>query len=200
MKLGMNEIQAGIYHAALNKTISQLRREGFKTETEYFFENAQLHVDLFAYNEVEKRIYEFKFGRNRIQRNQLVRLQEFAKDLGARLYIIYLELPQSKKIIFDGIENIIFSYLNEYPPQEISELATHFYIEDIENVDINSIILENEIVDMRGSASLIVKLQFGSHIILPHWIIIKSKNLYQLQTTICGLNTFKTVFQKILGG
>lgn len=163
MKLGMNEIRDGIYQAALNKTIRQLNREGFKTEVEYLFKDVQICVDLFAYNGFEKRIYEFKFGQNRIQRQQLVKLQEVAKSMGAKLYVIYLELPQSKKIIFEGLENILYGHLNDYPPQEIYELATHFYIEDVSNIDINEIILENEIVDMRGSANLIVKLQFSSN-------------------------------------
>ena len=103
MKLGMDEIREGIYQAALNRTMRQLRLEGFTVEPECLFERARIRVDLFAHNNNEKRIYEFKFGRNRIQRNQLVRLQEFAKDIGARLYVIYLEMPQSKEISFDGI-------------------------------------------------------------------------------------------------
>ncbi|MBQ7384308.1 MAG: hypothetical protein IJV72_05910 [Clostridia bacterium] len=162
MRLGMNEIKDGIYQAALNRTMRQLHREGFQVNPDYYFENAQLHVDLFAHNEVEKRIYEFKFGRNRIQRNQLFRLQDFAKHIGAKLYVIYLEMPQSKEIIFDGIEGILYKNLSEYPPQEICELSTHFYIREVDNVDISSIDLSNELVNLSGSARLIVELQFGS--------------------------------------
>ena len=163
MKLGMNEIRSGVLHAAIDRTAYQLRREGFTVEPERFFKDAQLDVDLYAYKETEKRIYEFKFGKNKIRQNQLVKLQEFAKQIGARLYVIYLELPQSKEIVFDGIDNILYGHLSENPPEEICELATHFYIESVENVDISSIVVENEIVSMRGNASLIVKLQFGSH-------------------------------------
>lgn len=163
MKLGMDEIREGIYQAALSRTMRQLRLEGFTVEPEYLFERARIRVDLFAHNNNEKRIYEFKFGRNRIQRNQLVRLQEFAKDIGARLYVIYLEMPQSKEISFDGIEEILFNNLSQDPPQELSELATHFYIKEVENVDISNIDLTNELVHLSGSARLIVELQFGSH-------------------------------------
>lgn len=163
MKLGMNEIKDGVLHAAINRTVYQLRREGFTVEPEHFFKDAHLHVDLFAYKESEKRIYEFKFGRNRIRQNQLVKLQEFARQIGARLYVIYLELPQSKEIVFDGLDRILYGHLSEYPPEEICELATHFHIKSVENVDISSIVVENEIINMRGNASLIVNLQFGSH-------------------------------------
>ena len=163
MKLGINEIKEGIYQAALNKTMRQLRREGYNVESDYFHEKAQLSVDLFAYKENEKRIYEFKFGRNRIQRNQLVRLQEFAKSIGAKLYIIYLEIPQSKEILFENIENIIYDNLSQDPPSELLELSTHFYVKDVENIEISTINLDNELVSLSGSASLIVELQYGSH-------------------------------------
>lgn len=163
MKLGINEIKEGIYQAALNKTIQQLQRDGFEVKSNCFFERADIKVDLYAYNEIEKRIYEFKLGKNKIHRNQFVRLQELAQNIGARLYVIYLEMPQSKEIIFDGIEKILWNDLSQYPPQEIRELATHFYIKEVEHVDVSNINLTNELVNLSGSASLLVELQFGSH-------------------------------------
>ena len=163
MKLGIDEIREGIYQAAINKTIRQLEKEGFEVYTQHFFEMGHIEVDLYAYNQIEKRIYEFKLGKNKIQRNQFVRLQEFAKSIGAKLFVIYLEMPQSKEIVFDGIENIIYGHLSEYPPQEICELATHFYIKDVDNVEISSIEVANEVVKLVGSGCLIVDLQFGSH-------------------------------------
>ena len=163
MKLGMNEIKEGIYQAALNKTMRQLKFEGFIVEPDFVFDEGDIHVDLFAHNKIERRIYEFKIGRNRIQRNQLLRLQNLAKNIGARLYVIYLETPHSKEIVFDGIENIIYGHLSDYPPEEICELSSHFYIKDVENVDISNIDITNELVNLSGSASLIVELQFGSH-------------------------------------
>ena len=163
MKLGIDEIKEGIYQAALNKTIRQLQKEGFKIDSNRFFEREHIEVDLYAYNEMEKRIYEFKLGKNRIQRNQFVRLQEFAKKIDARLYVIYLEIPQSKEISFNGIESILWNDLNQDSPQEICELATHFYIKDVENVDISHIDLIDETVNLSGNASLLVELQFGSH-------------------------------------
>ena len=70
-------------------------------------DNLSVQVDLFAFNSYEKRIYEFKIGRNRIQRNQFERLQHYAREIGARLFVIYLEVPSSKRISFNHIEPII---------------------------------------------------------------------------------------------
>ena len=67
MKLGINEIKEAIYEKAIAKTIGQLQREGFVVERDYAIKsNARIiEIDLFAYNDYEKRIYEFKIGKNR---------------------------------------------------------------------------------------------------------------------------------------
>ena len=65
--------------------------------------------------------------------------------------------------LFDGIDNIVYGHLSEYPPQEICELATHFYIKDVDNVELSSIEVANEVVKLSGSGCLVVELQFGSH-------------------------------------
>lgn len=162
MKLGINEIREGIHESAILKTERQLKREGFIAKRDYIIEDSNLEVDLFAYNNVEKRIYEFKIGHNKIQNKQFLLLQNCSRNIGAKLFIIYLEVPQSKHIMFNGIEDIIFGHLCDYPPVELLELATHVHISNVTNIDINSIDVDNEIVSMRGSGCILVDTQFGS--------------------------------------
>ena len=91
MKLGINEINEGIYIAAINKVSSQLQRDGFIVKTDYPIEaNHRIRLDLFAQKGIDKRIYEFKIGKNKIQREQFAFLQNYARNIGARLFIIYL--------------------------------------------------------------------------------------------------------------
>ncbi len=163
MKLGMNEIREGICEAAILKTMRQLEREGFNVEREYRYnEGERIVFDLFAYNEFEKRIYEFKIGRNRIRRDQFEFLQQCAKIVQAKLYVIYLEVPRSKSIFFENIDAIVLKDLSEIPPQELQELATHYSIEDVGDIDIEKIAMSDEIVELRGSGKLFLSLQFGS--------------------------------------
>jgi len=162
MKLGINEIREGIHESAILKTERQLKREGFIVQRDYIIENSNFEVDLFAYNDIEKRLYEFKIGHNKIQNKQFQLLQNHSRNIGAKLFIVYLEVPQSKRIMFNGIEDIIFGHLNEYPPVELLELATHVHISDITNIDINAIDVDNEIINMRGSGCMLVDTQFGS--------------------------------------
>ena len=163
MKLGIGEINEGIHFTAVNKVARQLKREGFVVYTEYSPENNRaIRLDLFAQKGMEKRIYEFKLGKNKIQREKFVKLQNYAKHIGARLFIIYLELPASKKISFDGIADIIFEHFQEDTPTELLELATKVYIDDVDDVNIQSIDVNEDIISLDGEGTVYVEIEFGS--------------------------------------
>lgn len=166
MKLGINEINEGIYNAAINKVSRQLQREGFNTYPDYRISdyNNNIILDLFAAKGSDKRIYEFKIGKNRIQKRQFEILQHYARQIGARLFIIYLEIPTSKEIIFDDLDDIIFDNLINDTPNELMELATHVIIEDVNNIDINSIEIKNKFISITGTGIVSIETQMGSRI------------------------------------
>ncbi len=162
MRLGINEINEGIYEAAIAKTIRQLTREKFEVIRDYRIENVDnlsVQVDLFAFNSYEKRIYEFKIGRNRIQRNQFERLQHYAREIGARLFVIYLEVPSSKRISFNHIEPIIHKDMAIKRPAELFDIHSITEIKHIENVDIEFAEIDDEIVNLRGRGTVVVELR-----------------------------------------
>lgn len=162
MRLGINEINEGIYEAAIAKTIRQLTREKFEVIRDYRIENVDnlsVQVDLFAFNSYEKRIYEFKIGRNRIQRNQFERLQHYAREIGARLFVIYLEVPSSKRISFNHIEPIIHKDMAIKRPAELFDNHSITEIKHIENVDIEFAEIDDEIVNLRGRGTVVVELR-----------------------------------------
>lgn len=163
MKLGINEINEGIYNAAINKVIRQLQREGFKTYPDYRINDYNnVILDLFAAKGSDKRIYEFKIGRNRIQKRQFEILQHYARQIGARLFIIYLEIPTSKEIIFENLDEIIFDNLINDTPNDLLELATHVRIEDVNNIDINSLEIKNGFISIAGTGFVSIETQMGS--------------------------------------
>ena len=164
MKLGLNEISEGIYIAAVNKISKQLQREGFIVKTDCPIEaNQRTRLDLFAQKGFDKRIYEFKIGKNKIQREQFAFLQSYARGIGARLFIIYLELPYSKRISFEGIEDIIYNHFLEKTPEELLNLASKVYVDNVDNIDINDIDVDrNNIIELRGSGTVYVEIEIGS--------------------------------------
>ena len=156
MKIGMNEILRGIEYTAIQKITKELERDGFSINKEYSI------FDLYAEKGDDKRIYEFKIGKNRIQKRQFIALQEEAKRLGAKLYIVYLEIPRSKEVDFEGLDQIIYEDLLNDFPSEIDALSTHTTIESIEDIEIDSINISDSIVKKTGSGTINVHLQIGS--------------------------------------
>lgn len=109
MKIGMNEILSGIEYTAIQKITKELVRDGFIVKNEFSPEqDNRLFFDLYAEKGEDKRIYELKIGKNRIQKKQFAELQSEAKRLGAKLYIVYLEIPRSKEVNFEGLDQIIY--------------------------------------------------------------------------------------------
>ena len=156
MKIGMNEILRGIEYTAIQKITKELERDGFSINKEHSI------FDLYAEKGDDKRIYEFKIGKNRIRKRQFIALQEEAKRLGAKLYIVYLEIPRSKEVDFEGLDQIIYEDLLNDFPSEIDALSTHTTIESIEDIEIDSINISDSIVKLTGSGTINVHLQFGS--------------------------------------
>ena len=160
MKIGMNEILSGIEYTAIQKITKELVRDGFIVKNEFSSEqDKRLFFDLYAEKGDDKRIYELKIGKNRIQKKQFVALQSEAKRLGAKLYIIYLEIPRSKEVNFEGLDQIIYEDLLNDFPSEIDGLSTHTTIESIEDIEIDSINISDSIVKLTGSGSINVHLQ-----------------------------------------
>lgn len=156
MKIGMNEISKGIEYVTIEKITKELEREGFIFKNESFF-------DLYAEKGDDKRAYELKIGKNKIQKKQFAILQEEAKKLGAKLYVIYLEIPRSSEIYFDGINQIIYEDLINDLPSEIDALSTHTMIESVDDVEINTIRISNGVVKLSGAGTINLHLQFGSN-------------------------------------
>ena len=163
MKLGMNEIISGIEHTAIQKISNGLISEGFvvKIECPSSSDNGML-FDLYAEKGEDKRIYELKIGKNRIRKNQFEALQKEAKRLGAKLYIVYLEVPRSNEIEFEALDQIIYEDLLSDFPSEIDRLSTHSTIEEVSDVGIDSINVSNGIAKLTGSGRMYIHLQFGS--------------------------------------
>ncbi len=163
MKIGLKEIQKGIYLAAKERICSELVKQGFKVLEEKTSATQNYKYDIYAEKDNEKRIYELKIGKNKIYKNHLALLQSEAKSINAKLFIIYLEVPKSKEIEYDNLEQIIYENLSNNFPEELDTLSTHTSIESVNSIDIESINVESDGIRLSGSASLNLDLQFGSN-------------------------------------
>ncbi len=163
MKLGMAEITNGIEQVALKKIIKSLQEQGFTVYRDYRSRNINKVVfDIYAEKDSDKRVYELKIGKNKIQNKQFAMLQDEAKQLGAKLFIVYLEIPKTQIIEYVGIENIIYQDLVNNFPVELDAMSTHTTIDSVDNIDIETITIDGNIANVTGSGTINVELQFGS--------------------------------------
>ncbi len=163
MKLGMSEIIGGIEQVAMNKITNSLTEQGFVVRKDYTLPNSNKMVfDIYAEKGSDKRVYELKLGKNKIQSKQFIKLQDGAKQLGAKLFIVYLEIPKTQAIEFAGIENIIYQDLIDNFPSELDAMSTHTTIESVDNLDIETISVDGSVATITGAGTINVELQFGS--------------------------------------
>lgn len=166
MKLGIHDVIQGIEYTAIQKLTKELLKDGFSVKNGLILSqdnNKALRCDLYAEKENDKRIYEFKIGKNRIQKKQLGLLQDIAKQCSAKLYIVYLEIPKSKEVEFDGLELLIHQDLLNDFPNELDCLSTHTIIDSVDDIEIETMSISKNLVKITGSGTINVNLQFGSN-------------------------------------
>ena len=168
MKIGMNEILRGIELTAIEKIKRELVKEGFVVKNDFKTLEDKFPIDLYAERGEDKRIYELKIGKNRIQKKQYAMLQAEAKRLGAKLYIVYLEVPRSKEVTFNGLDKIILEDLLDNYPFEIDGLSTHTTIESVEDVEIDTMEIASGIARITGSGSINIRLWFAPRSDIPN--------------------------------
>lgn len=159
MRIGMQEINEAIYWVALQKLKKSLENEGFEVTSK---KDMDPYCDLFAEKNDDKRMYILKIGKNKTQQRVLSKIQEVAKEKRAKLFVTYLEQPKTSKIEYDGLENMLFDYLINHMPDELDILSTHTALEDINDLEINSISIVGDKIKIEGSARIDVELKYGS--------------------------------------
>ncbi len=159
MKIGMGEVLKGIAFSAEEKICRDLKKQGFNVR-----KCGDNHIyDIYAEKGDEKRIYELKIGKYKIQKREYTKLQEAAKELGAKLFVVYLEVPKSKEIEFNELNQIITTDLLNNFPSDLDSLSTHTAIDTIDNIELDYLSLDSDLIRVVGSGTVNLELQFGSN-------------------------------------
>lgn len=159
MKIGMPEILRGIELTALEKISRELKKQGFEIMTE---SSKMVGYDLYAEKGDDRRIYELKIAKKKISERKYLELQSLANEKKAKLYLVYLEVPVSKEIEFEELDQILYYDIINDLPSELDSLSTHTVVESIENIELDSIRINKDIIKLKGSASAYLELVFGS--------------------------------------
>lgn len=157
-----NYLAKFLHEAALLETIEQYIRRGYQVSKNVNFGKSE--VDLLVTNDKEKIYFEFKVGNgfNNKAKQQLTQLKKLAQQEGAEFRIVYVKPPLNKGIEVDDIESALFDFWIKDTPSEITELSTHSTVIDVSSVDISNIRVKPNEIEVSGSCSILVGLQFGS--------------------------------------
>jgi hypothetical protein len=125
-----------------------------------------IYADIVAVKENEMVIFEIRYGNMlKEQKKRFYAIKEFVgkQNKNIKFKMIFLNPPQSKIIEFDGLSQIIFDDLySQAIPDELDALSTHTRLEEITEIEIDSLEIKDEYIYVQGNGVLEVSLQFGS--------------------------------------
>lgn len=86
---------------------------------------------------------------------------EVVHKLGGKFTLVLASPPSEKSIEIDGIDGILLRLLSE-DIGELDELSAHTIVEDISDVEINSVCIHKNRIEIQGSAVVSAELKWGS--------------------------------------
>jgi len=151
----------GIERSAQRQIADEYRNKGYSVYLGKEIDNYK--CDVYAENGDEKIAIEIKVAK--ISNETKKKYLKLAKSLlkhGVKLVLVVARLPPRKDIKFDGLSEILFDYLQSNPPDIIESMSTHSSISEVCDIDISSINIDDDVISVKGTATISVELQFGS--------------------------------------
>ena len=78
-----------------------------------------------------------------------------------------VNLPREREIFIEGIEDILYQELLEDTSQ-VDVLATHVTLDELTDVEIDSVDIDKERIDVIGRGNVTYELQYGSDSDMAH--------------------------------
>ena len=148
--------------AAIEQVASDYEARGYEVEREA---SLQDHVaDLVVRKGEETILFEFKSGGWSDSKIDAVqRLRNYAvHELGADFRLVMVNLPEETKIEVENLEHVLLELVIE-EASLYDELATHTEIDYVSDIEFDLITLRRDSVELQGSATVSLTLQFGSY-------------------------------------
>jgi len=161
MEINYNFLVKAFENAVIEQTANDHAKQGYTVKRKEKL--GKFTADLVAKKGKKTIVFEFKSGRwNKKRANEVTRFRNYVvHEIGGEFKLILVNTPQKKEIIIDDIENILYQYMFEDMSQ-VDQLATHVYLSEVADVDIDVIEINTELIHVLGSGSVIYELQYGS--------------------------------------
>lgn len=162
MKIDYEYLQKYYHQMAEDQIADDYRKQGYTVSTEY--QLGKYRADLFVENGKEKVVIEVKTKRlNAQSQKRLSELAEYVKTLGDyKFRVAIVTPPKNRHIVVNGLEEALSLEMNSCIPDDIDVLATHSRIEDVSDIDIQTITVKGNKINCIGTGVLEANLQYGS--------------------------------------
>ena len=154
-------VYKAIEKAAIEKVKTYLKKQQFNVFTNHELadkQNKRTDVDLFAEKDGDHRIYEIQLTNKMMPNQRYDQLQNLAKDNSAELYILFVEIPQGKKIKIDELPNILLKAINKR--NKLKKDGGNF--DGVDVLDIYSLAVKDKMIDVKGVGIATKKYQNGN--------------------------------------
>ncbi len=146
--------------------IEELSREweakGYKVITHGKIGN--FTADLIAKRGAEKIVFEVTTAKSLSKNREAVErlLRAVAETGNAAFRLVVVNPPVEKSIEIEGLEAILFQYIENNLHDTLNELSTHTLVEMINDVEVTALEIEPGEIRATGTGIMEVRLQFGS--------------------------------------
>lgn len=148
--------------AAVDQLAEDYSRKGFEVSRDAELGDAK--ADLIAKKGDELIVFEVKSGKWTVEEREAVkRLRNQAVRDRGRFVLVLAQQPSGKLVEIEGLEDLLAEVVEDRCQSELSELSTHTRIAGVADVDLASVTIGTETIEVRGSASVEIELQFGSN-------------------------------------
>lgn len=164
MQLNYKYLQKYYHKIAEEQLADAYRDKGYQVSTECRLEGSTFIADLLVEKGAEKIVIEIKTRRmDAADSKRLSELADYVKSLGGyRFMVAVVTPPKNREIVIEGLEEALLCEMNNDVPDDIDALATHSRIEDISDIDVQTITVEGNEIYCTGTGIIDVELQYGS--------------------------------------
>ena len=141
----------------------RLSAEGYKVVREASGPEGKEKYDLVAERGNEKIVFEVK-ARARLKQEsaQIRRLRKMAHQQGYNEFrLVVVNPPREVSVEIEGLSQILLNHLVENMPEELNELSTNTRIEDVSDLEFDSVSMSGEGIRVRGTGVADVVLEYG---------------------------------------
>lgn len=148
--------------ATLEQLQFDYRQKGYEVLTDYQVD--KFHFDLVAKKDNDIIVFEIKVGQWKTsKRQQVQQLRNYAvHKLGANFKLVLVNLPKETEIEIEDLESKFPNVLADYFIDEFSHMATHFWVDEVSDIDFAELQVQKSKVEIKGSGIVTVSFQFGS--------------------------------------